>query len=283
MFGWIDTKVYDETHDEQKAAGWCGQVLDTNGDGKITKPWNMPAGRGADSQLYQGDTATGGAAGRGAGARGGGPAVDPKLDTMVTVGHVMQAVREWRVDEVYVDVIGVGAGVYDRLCELQREGKIRQIGVCNVDEHQLGRARATARVVSVQNRYSLAERGSPGVLERCERDGLAFLPWFPLATGDLAKPGGVLDEVASRLGVPPSQVALAWLLHHSPVGLPIPGTSIQRPPTWKRSVRSVSTTPSGVSARWCSTQSTSLAMPRKPWRTARIAVVPCTGGSGMLW
>ncbi len=103
IVGWIDTKVYDETKDEQKAVGWCGQVLDTNGDGKITKPWNMPAGRGGDSQLYQGDTATGGAPGaRGAGApgaaRGGAPAggrgapgggraaapVDPMLDTLVS-------------------------------------------------------------------------------------------------------------------------------------------------------------------------------------------------------
>src|SRR5215510_6550425 len=90
IFGWIDTKIYDETHDEQKAGGWCGQVLDTNGDGKITKPWNMPAGRGGDSQLYQGDTATGGAGARGAagavagGGRGPAAAFDPKLDTMVS-------------------------------------------------------------------------------------------------------------------------------------------------------------------------------------------------------
>jgi streptogramin lyase len=98
MFGWIDTKVYDGTHDEQKAVGWCGQVLDTNGDGKITKPWNMPAGRGGDSVVYQGDTAgapaPGGAPGarggdargggaRGEGARGAAP-FDPKLDTMVS-------------------------------------------------------------------------------------------------------------------------------------------------------------------------------------------------------
>src|SRR5204863_3975620 len=80
-FGWIDTKVYDQTHDEQKAVGWCGQVLDTNGDGKITKPFNQVAGgRGADSLLYAGDTAGGGrAAGRGR----GGP-IDPTLDTQVS-------------------------------------------------------------------------------------------------------------------------------------------------------------------------------------------------------
>jgi hypothetical protein len=86
MFGWIDTKVYAETHDEQKAVGWCGQVLDTNGDGKITKPWNMPAGRGGDSVTYQGDTPTarGGAPGGGASAGRGAAPFDPKLDTMVS-------------------------------------------------------------------------------------------------------------------------------------------------------------------------------------------------------
>jgi hypothetical protein len=89
IFGWVDTKVYDETHDEQKAAGWCGQVLDTNGDGKITRPWNVlrPGRGGEDAALYQGDTATGGpnpvGGGRGAGA-GGSTAFDPKLDTLVS-------------------------------------------------------------------------------------------------------------------------------------------------------------------------------------------------------
>src|SRR5205823_13496943 len=81
IVGWVDTRVYDQTHDEQKAVGWCGQVLDTNGDGKITKPFNQVAGgRGADSLQYAGDTAGGGrAAGRGR----GGP-IDPTLDTQVS-------------------------------------------------------------------------------------------------------------------------------------------------------------------------------------------------------
>jgi hypothetical protein len=87
IFGWIDTKVYDQTHDEQKAVGWCGQVLDTNGDGKITKPWNMPAARGRDSVTYQGDTPGAAPDGRG-GQRGQGgrgeTAFDPKLDTLVS-------------------------------------------------------------------------------------------------------------------------------------------------------------------------------------------------------
>ena len=111
------------------------------------------------------------------------------------------------------------------MAELQAAGKVRHVGVSNVSVDELATARSIVPVVSVQNRYNLADRESEDVLQVCERDGLAFLPWFPLATGDLAKPGSVLDDVATRLGVPPGQVALAWLLHHSPVDLPIPGTS----------------------------------------------------------
>ena len=111
------------------------------------------------------------------------------------------------------------------LAELQAAGKIRHVGVSNVTVGQLATARSIVPVVSVQNRYNLADRESEDVLQACERDGIAFLPWFPLATGDLAKPGSVLDDVARRLRVPPGQVALAWLLRHSPVDLPIPGTS----------------------------------------------------------
>ena len=111
------------------------------------------------------------------------------------------------------------------MAELQAEGKVRHVGVSNVSVDELATARSIVDVASVQNRYNLADRESEDVLRVCEQDGLAFLPWFPLATGDLAKPGSVLDDVATRLGVPPGQVALAWLLHHSPVDLPIPGTS----------------------------------------------------------
>jgi aryl-alcohol dehydrogenase-like predicted oxidoreductase len=81
-----------------------------------------------------------------------------------------------------------------------------------------------ATIVSVQNRYNLTDRSSEEVLQACEQAGLAFLPWFPLATGDLAKPGGPVDEVARAHDATPAQVALAWLLQHSPVMLPIPGT-----------------------------------------------------------
>jgi aryl-alcohol dehydrogenase-like predicted oxidoreductase len=111
------------------------------------------------------------------------------------------------------------------LAELQEEGKIRHIGVSNVDLEQLERARAVAPIVSVQNRYNISDRASEDVLSACESDGLAFLPWYPLATGRLAQPGGALDQIARRHSATPAQVALAWLLGHSPVAVPIPGTS----------------------------------------------------------
>jgi aryl-alcohol dehydrogenase-like predicted oxidoreductase len=111
------------------------------------------------------------------------------------------------------------------LARLREEGKIRHIGLSNVATDELERARDVAPVVSVQNRYNLADRHSEDVLEACEREGLAFLPWYPLAVGDLARPGGRLEEVARPHGATPAQVALAWLLRRSPVMLPIPGTA----------------------------------------------------------
>jgi len=118
VFGWIDTKVYDETHDEQKAVGWCGQVLDTNGDGKITRPWNTPAGRGRDSVTYQGDTPGGAPGGqRGASAPGGRgeTAFDPKLDTLVS--YSMYSVIPSPVDDA---VWGVSERYPGFLVRLQR-------------------------------------------------------------------------------------------------------------------------------------------------------------------
>jgi pyridoxine 4-dehydrogenase len=112
--------------------------------------------------------------------------------------------------------------------ELQQEGKVRHVGVSNVTVDQLDRAREIVDVVSVQNRYSLTDRDSEDLLQACERDGLGFLPWFPLATGRLARPGGPLDQVAEAHDATPAQVAIAWLLQRSPVTLPIPGTSSAR-------------------------------------------------------
>jgi aryl-alcohol dehydrogenase-like predicted oxidoreductase len=111
------------------------------------------------------------------------------------------------------------------LKELQDAGKIRLVGVSNVSLEQLATARSIVEVVSVQNRYNLTDRRSEDVLDECERQGLGFIPWFPLATGQLAQPGGPLDEIAEAHRATPSQIALAWLLKRSPVMLPIPGTS----------------------------------------------------------
>ena len=106
---------------------------------------------------------------------------------------------------------------------LQNEGKIRHIGVSNFDVEELAQGRELSTVVSVQNRYSLADREHEPVLEACERDGLGFIPWFPLGAGSIEH--GPLEEVASRHSASPMQIALAWLLHKSPAMLPIPGTS----------------------------------------------------------
>ena len=111
------------------------------------------------------------------------------------------------------------------LAALQREGKIRHIGLSEVTVQQIEAVRRIATIVSVQNRYNLADRKSEPVLEYCTREGLGFIPWFPLATGTLAKPGGPLAREAERLRATPAQVAIAWLLAKSPVMLPIPGTS----------------------------------------------------------
>lgn len=111
------------------------------------------------------------------------------------------------------------------LADLQREGKIRHIGVSNVDLEELERSRSVATIVSVQNRYNLQDRSSEAVLGRCVRDGLAFLPWAPLRSGALDEKGGVLQRVAAHHHSTAGQVALAWLLAHAPVILPIPGTS----------------------------------------------------------
>jgi pyridoxine 4-dehydrogenase len=111
------------------------------------------------------------------------------------------------------------------LVRLREEGKIRMIGVSNVSLAQLEAAMQVAEVVSVQNRYNLADRESEPVLRRCEELSLVFLPWGPLATGELARPGSPLQDVARRHGASPGQIALAWLLARSPVMLPIPGTS----------------------------------------------------------
>ena len=111
------------------------------------------------------------------------------------------------------------------LRDLRAEGKVRHVGLSNVSVSQLDEARAIVEIVSVQNQYNLGDRRSEDVLQACERAGIAFLPWYPLGAGDLAQPGGTVEEIAGAHGATAAQVALAWLLQHSPVLIPIPGTS----------------------------------------------------------
>lgn len=109
--------------------------------------------------------------------------------------------------------------------QLQDEGKIRHFGLSQVSVEQIAAVREQIEVVSVQNLYNLTRREDEDVVDYCEREGIAFIPWLPIAGGAHASAGGPLAEVAAELGATPAQVSLAWLLHRSPVMLPIPGTS----------------------------------------------------------
>lgn len=111
------------------------------------------------------------------------------------------------------------------LAALQAEGKVAAVGLSEVGIEEIERARTIVEVVTVQNRYNLVDRASDDVLRYCTEQGIGFLPWFPIASGGLAAPGGPVAEIAGRLGVTAPQVALAWLLQRSSVMLPIPGTS----------------------------------------------------------
>ena len=111
------------------------------------------------------------------------------------------------------------------LKDLQAQGKIKHIGLSEVSVRQIQHARTIVPIVSVQNRYSITDRGSEDVLEYCEQERLGFIPWFPLAAGKLSGPDSAIAHLAKQWNASPSQVALAWLLAHSPVILSIPGTS----------------------------------------------------------
>ena len=109
--------------------------------------------------------------------------------------------------------------------QLQKQGKIRHVGLSEVKPHEIDQARKIIDIVSVQNQYNLGDRQHEDVVDYCTKHKIAFIPWFPVAAGKLARPGGKLDSVARAHGASVSQLSLAWLLHHSPVMLPIPGTS----------------------------------------------------------
>jgi len=111
------------------------------------------------------------------------------------------------------------------LADMQKEGKIRHIGLSEVNVKEIEHAKQFAQVVSVQNKYNLSERSSEDVLNYCEKNQLGFIPWFPVAAGALARPGGPLDAAAKKHEASVAQLSLAWLLHRSPLMLPIPGTS----------------------------------------------------------
>jgi pyridoxine 4-dehydrogenase len=111
------------------------------------------------------------------------------------------------------------------ISNLQQEGKIHHVGLSEVKPAEIDQARKVVNIVSVQNRYNVGDREHEDVLKYCEKNGLAFIPWFPVAAGKLAQPGGKLDTIAKRHGATVAQLSIAWLLHRSPVMLPIPGTS----------------------------------------------------------
>jgi pyridoxine 4-dehydrogenase len=133
-----------------------------------------------------------------------------------------------RIDLYQLHTIDPGVRFADQigaLIDLKAAGKIRHIGLSNVTADQLAAARKLTQVVSVQNRYNLDDRAHEAVLDACTRQGLAFLPWYPLAAGSLLRGSGKLAEIARRHRASPAQIAIAWLLRRSPMMLPIPGTS----------------------------------------------------------
>jgi aryl-alcohol dehydrogenase-like predicted oxidoreductase len=140
----------------------------------------------------------------------------------------LRRLRLERVDLYQLHRIDPAVPLADQLGTLKRfqeDGKIRHIGLSEVSVAEIERARKLVPIVSVQNRYGLTDRQHEAVLDHCDREGLAFLPWFPLGAGRLVHESGPLARAAERLGAAPAQVALAWLLRRSPVMLPIPGTS----------------------------------------------------------
>ena len=150
-----------------------------------------------------------------------------------TPSHLLEAVegslRRLRLDRIDVyqlhipdPVVSFDSSV-ETLAELQREGKIRMVALSNVTQEHIERARRVVSIVSVQNRYSFADREWDYVVNYCEREAIVFIPWFPLAAGRIA--GEVLNQIARAHNAVPTQIAIAWLLRRSPMMLPIPGTS----------------------------------------------------------
>ena len=144
---------------------------------------------------------------------------------------VEMSLRRLRVDRIdlyqlhRIDPKVPAAETLGALKELQVAGKIRHIGLSEVSVAEIEQAKKTVAIVSVQNLYNIGNRQSEAVLDYCAKHSIGFIPWFPLAAGEMARPGSALDKAARKHGATVSQLALAWLLHRSPVMLPIPGTS----------------------------------------------------------
>jgi aryl-alcohol dehydrogenase-like predicted oxidoreductase len=143
----------------------------------------------------------------------------------------LMSLRRLRLDAIplyqlhRIDPRTDAAEQFGELKALQDDGHVRHLGLSEVTVDEIKAAQEVFEVATVQNLYNLANRQSEDVLRYCEQQGIGFIPWFPLAAGELAKPGGVVDEIAKAHAATAGQVALAWLLHKSPVMLPIPGTS----------------------------------------------------------
>lgn len=135
----------------------------------------------------------------------------------------VEQIELWQLDRIDPSV--PRAEQFAAIRELIDTGVIRFAGLSEVSVEEIKAAAKVFPVATVQNRYNLTDRASEDVLEHCEANGIGFIPWYPLAAGDLARPGGPLDTIARRHGATPGQIALAWLLKRSPVILPIPGTS----------------------------------------------------------
>jgi aryl-alcohol dehydrogenase-like predicted oxidoreductase len=140
----------------------------------------------------------------------------------------LRNLRVDRIDLIQLHRIDPDVPLADQVgafAELQAQGKVRHNGLSEVSVDELEEARTITQIASVQNLYNLTNRQSQDLLDHATREGIAFIPWFPIATGELARPGGPLDAAARRHHATPAQLAIAWLLHRSPVMLPIPGTS----------------------------------------------------------
>jgi aryl-alcohol dehydrogenase-like predicted oxidoreductase len=147
------------------------------------------------------------------------------------VGEVHKSLKQLGVEQIglwqlhRVDPKVPSGEQFGAIQSLLKQGLIRHAGLSEVSIAEIDAASKVFKVASVQNRYNLVDRGSEDVLDYCEKRNIGFIPWFPLAAGDLARPGSLLDSVAKKHGAAPSQIALAWVLKRSSVMLPIPGTS----------------------------------------------------------